>query len=274
MPVAAVDMLKEAFCDGIRLTHTGDLYPHLTQDPVQPPSFLLETHSWADLVPCPKTRRTPAMTVAQEIGYKIFKRDQIASAAAAEGPETSTVVPASPHDIPLPLRLQEAETEQGVLTGANYQRKIIPFDRLQLNDQYTDESYYVQHANQMFHARSYGQADRATTGSGTAVGAVTSSEDELKASNAAGPSYATDDMNLGKLHRRDHTEKAAIAVTPKAIVANARDSHGRPHQPLILMAALVDKLPNLGGLARTAEIFGAEALVLSDMRVVVRRAMS
>jgi len=43
---------------------------------------------------------------------------------------------------------------------------------------------------------------------------------------------------------------------------------GRGHQPLIICATLVDKAPNLGGLARTAEIFGAQALVVPEARVL------
>lgn len=35
----------------------------------------------------------------------------------------------------------------------------------------------------------------------------------------------------------------------------------------MLVASLISKVPNLGGLARSAEIFGAGALVLSDLRV-------
>jgi hypothetical protein len=35
---------------------------------------------------------------------------------------------------------------------------------------------------------------------------------------------------------------------------------------LIVVASLIDKVPNLGGLARTVEVLGAGALVLSDLR--------
>ena len=40
---------------------------------------------------------------------------------------------------------------------------------------------------------------------------------------------------------------------------------------LIVVASLVDKIPNLAGLARTCEVLGAEALALADARVVSRR---
>jgi hypothetical protein len=46
-----------------------------------------------------------------------------------------------------------------------------------------------------------------------------------------------------------------------------RNRAGRKKQPLIVCATLVDKVPNLGGLARTAEIFAAERLVIPDLRV-------
>ena len=42
---------------------------------------------------------------------------------------------------------------------------------------------------------------------------------------------------------------------------------GRRHQPVIVVASFVMKLPNLGGLARTCEVFGAEALVVHDVGV-------
>jgi len=43
---------------------------------------------------------------------------------------------------------------------------------------------------------------------------------------------------------------------------------GRKRQSLIVCASLVDKIPNLGGLSRTAEIFAADRLVIPDMSVV------
>jgi tRNA G18 (ribose-2'-O)-methylase SpoU len=41
----------------------------------------------------------------------------------------------------------------------------------------------------------------------------------------------------------------------------------RPRSPLIVIASLVDKLPNLGGLARTCEVFNAGTLVVANLRV-------
>jgi len=46
------------------------------------------------------------------------------------------------------------------------------------------------------------------------------------------------------------------------------DASGRRHAPLLVVASLVDKAPNLGGLARTAEILAAAALVVPAEKVV------
>lgn len=42
---------------------------------------------------------------------------------------------------------------------------------------------------------------------------------------------------------------------------------GRKKQNLIVCASLIDKIPNLGGLTRTAEIFAADRLVIPDIRI-------
>lgn len=39
-------------------------------------------------------------------------------------------------------------------------------------------------------------------------------------------------------------------------------------QSIIIVASLLDRVPNLAGLTRTCEIFKAEALVLADLSVV------
>lgn len=46
-----------------------------------------------------------------------------------------------------------------------------------------------------------------------------------------------------------------------------RNVAGRRKQPLIVCASLIGKVPNLGGLARTAEIFAADRLVVPDGQV-------
>lgn len=42
---------------------------------------------------------------------------------------------------------------------------------------------------------------------------------------------------------------------------------GTRRHDLIVAASLIDKLPNLAGLARTAEVLGAGTLALADLRV-------
>ena len=46
-----------------------------------------------------------------------------------------------------------------------------------------------------------------------------------------------------------------------------RNIAGRRKQKLVVCASLIDKVPNLGGLARTAEIFAAEKLIIPDLGV-------
>jgi tRNA guanosine-2'-O-methyltransferase len=46
-----------------------------------------------------------------------------------------------------------------------------------------------------------------------------------------------------------------------------RNIAGRLKQNLIVCASLIDKIPNLGGLARTSEIFAARQLVIPDLQV-------
>ena len=46
-----------------------------------------------------------------------------------------------------------------------------------------------------------------------------------------------------------------------------RNASGRLRQQLIVCASLIDKVPNLAGLARTAEIFAAERLVIPDISI-------
>jgi len=50
---------------------------------------------------------------------------------------------------------------------------------------------------------------------------------------------------------------------------DAREVHlTRPHQEIIVVASLIDKAPNLAGLARTCEIFNATSLVISNKKVM------
>jgi tRNA guanosine-2'-O-methyltransferase len=67
---------------------------------------------------------------------------------------------------------------------------------------------------------------------------------------------------------------SAAASSPSASVltsstpAPSPDLPPRRHQPVVIVASLVTKMPNLAGLARTAEIFGAESLVVHDSAAV------
>lgn len=45
-----------------------------------------------------------------------------------------------------------------------------------------------------------------------------------------------------------------------------RNAAGRKKQDLIICASLIDKVPNLGGLARTSEIFAADRLIVPDIQ--------
>jgi tRNA guanosine-2'-O-methyltransferase len=45
----------------------------------------------------------------------------------------------------------------------------------------------------------------------------------------------------------------------------ALNACGRTRHPLIVCASLIDKIPNLGGITRTAEIFAADRLVIPDL---------
>jgi tRNA G18 (ribose-2'-O)-methylase SpoU len=49
--------------------------------------------------------------------------------------------------------------------------------------------------------------------------------------------------------------------------ARLKNALGRKKQQLVVCASLVDKVPNLAGLARTSEIFAAERLVIPDTTV-------
>ncbi|KAJ4458888.1 putative TAR RNA loop binding protein [Paratrimastix pyriformis] len=58
---------------------------------------------------------------------------------------------------------------------------------------------------------------------------------------------------------------AAHAMTNETTGLKSLEKKGR--QSMIVVATFVEKLPNLGGLARTCEVFGAEALVVADKSV-------
>ncbi|CAM9812077.1 unnamed protein product, partial [Hapterophycus canaliculatus] len=49
---------------------------------------------------------------------------------------------------------------------------------------------------------------------------------------------------------------------------------GRTRQPVVMCASLVDKVPNIAGLARTSEIFAAAKLIVPDKRILKNPAFS
>jgi tRNA G18 (ribose-2'-O)-methylase SpoU len=60
---------------------------------------------------------------------------------------------------------------------------------------------------------------------------------------------------------------AAAAAAAAAAPAAGAAGGGQPRQELIVVASLLDKIPNLAGLARTCEVFRAARLVLPDLAV-------
>lgn len=57
------------------------------------------------------------------------------------------------------------------------------------------------------------------------------------------------------------------AVNPSLDLDHIQKAPLRFSRKLVLVASLLDKAPNLGGLARTAEIFSAESLVVGDLSI-------
>ncbi len=41
--------------------------------------------------------------------------------------------------------------------------------------------------------------------------------------------------------------------------------------PMVVCASLLDRAPNIGGLTRTCEVFGLEAITISDLKVMQAR---
>lgn len=57
-----------------------------------------------------------------------------------------------------------------------------------------------------------------------------------------------------------------MCVVPAGVGGPSAPAGTRRHD-LVVVASLIDKVPNLAGLARTAEVLGAGTLVLGDLRV-------
>ncbi|KAL7691847.1 putative tRNA/rRNA methyltransferase, SpoU type, tRNA (guanine-N1-)-methyltransferase [Plasmopara halstedii] len=67
-------------------------------------------------------------------------------------------------------------------------------------------------------------------------------------------------------------EDSALPVAMRIDYDATRYNHSlnarqQPRQPIIMCASLVDKIPNLAGLARTCEIFNAEKLIVPNLRL-------
>lgn len=94
--------------------------------------------------------------------------------------------------------------------------------------------------------------------------------------NATSPSLPTPALILSDdtLFQRKITPLDVDARLERALDddrnAALYNAAGRPKRPLIVCAVLVDKVPNLAGLARTAEILAAERLVVADAGALKR----
>jgi tRNA guanosine-2'-O-methyltransferase len=93
-------------------------------------------------------------------------------------------------------------------------------------------------------------------------------EEMLQSENGADTEISPDEPNsLVNFQRKiiplDSLNLAMEDLREKRI----RNAAGHRKQQLIVCASLVDKIPNLGGLARTSEIFSANRLVIPDKAV-------
>ena len=70
-----------------------------------------------------------------------------------------------------------------------------------------------------------------------------------------------------KLSNRKAWEEAFLCCMPSEMAEQAVSAQ-TAKQSIIIVASLLDRVPNLAGLTRTCEIFRAEALVLADLSVV------
>ena len=55
----------------------------------------------------------------------------------------------------------------------------------------------------------------------------------------------------------------------QALISRKQNAAGRVRQQVVICASLIDKVANLAGIARTCEIFAAECLVMSNLKVWV-----
>lgn len=62
--------------------------------------------------------------------------------------------------------------------------------------------------------------------------------------------------------------KEAFLYSLPEDIAESIDGGQEQRQSIIMVASLLDRVPNLAGLTRTCEVFKAEALVVADLSVV------
>ena len=70
----------------------------------------------------------------------------------------------------------------------------------------------------------------------------------------------------GQSAARAWREALMCSLPPE--VADEPGGEPRRRQSIVVVASLLDRVPNLAGLTRTCEVFGAETLVVSDLSVV------
>jgi tRNA G18 (ribose-2'-O)-methylase SpoU len=92
-------------------------------------------------------------------------------------------------------------------------------------------------------------------------------EDVLNAEQTDSNPLAKEDSDVVNFQRKIIPLDALNLALEELREKRLRNAAGRKKQELIVCATLVDKIPNLGGLARTAEIFAADRLVIPDLRV-------
>ncbi|CAB3365647.1 Hypothetical predicted protein [Cloeon dipterum] len=84
----------------------------------------------------------------------------------------------------------------------------------------------------------------------------------LKATGAAGDNESQDECLHLVVQRKVTPWRDMFAEN------SARDKRTPPLEGLVVVASLVDKAPNLGGLSRTCEIFGASQLIIGNMKIL------
>jgi len=88
---------------------------------------------------------------------------------------------------------------------------------------------------------------------------------------------STSSKNVAFVQRKvDRVREARLAALQSdddrtEINGRKRNAVGKETLPLIVCASLVDKTPNLAGLARTCEVFACEQLVVADAAIVARK---